>query len=324
MDDFESVRNPNPSKTNPPLDPFKCDPEGEKWKEINCSSGTSGFSEDTKNSPMYDGDNFKSGFIQCKCYGCPEMQNSEDQKCCWAVKSWQKNYSTDGVLCLLDLKNFKNIFNRDNHRMLLNVYNSFLRDDDQGKPINSRLRYSAYRGAIAFLYDKLGKHVRTPVPSCVVKAIRELYPGDVYTGFKVAEQEANVSNKREHPKGHIAIKMRKLEFNFSDEMEQEFGQGGSVTDAYNTGKGYAFITKSSPSEAQAAVSQIDNTEVDVAKLKEGGSGEDGGGGCFKCGEDGHNLYECPYGGGNGCFKCGGDGHKSYECPEDGGGGGNRW
>ena len=41
-----------------------------------------------------------------------------------------------------------------------------------------------------------------------------------------------------------------------EEMEQEFGRCGSVTDAYNTGKGYAFITMSSPSEAQAAVSQM--------------------------------------------------------------------
>ena len=34
-----------------------------------------------------------------------------------------------------------------------------------------------------------------------------------------------------------------------DELETEFGSCRQVTDAYNTGKGYAFITFSSPDEA---------------------------------------------------------------------------
>merc|ERR1712036_109418 len=95
----------------------------------------------------------------------------------------------------------------------------------------------------------------------------------------------------------------------------------------NTGKGYAFITMGSPSEAQEAVRQMHQADVfgqtlkvDVAKPKRdggGGGGYGGGGGrgsgCFKCGEDGHKSYECPQGGGR---RGGGGGGGGY-----GGGGG---
>ena len=46
-----------------------------------------------------------------------------------------------------------------------------------------------------------------------------------------------------------------------DEMEQEFRRCDSVTNAYNTDKGYAFITMSSPSESKAGVSQMHGAEV---------------------------------------------------------------
>jgi len=45
-----------------------------------------------------------------------------------------------------------------------------------------------------------------------------------------------------------------------EELEQEFGKCGSVTDAYNPGKGYAFVTYSSTDEADRAVKQLHGTE----------------------------------------------------------------
>ena len=76
------------------------------------------------------------------------------------------------------------------------------------------------------------------------------------------------------------------------ELEDEFGQCGRVTDAYNTGKGYAFITYNSPGEANQAVSQLHGTEpfgqtmkVDLAKP--GGGRGGGGGGRFGGGGGGY-------------------------------------
>ena len=68
-----------------------------------------------------------------------------------------------------------------------------------------------------------------------------------------------------------------------DELEQEFGRCGSVTDAYNTGKGYAFVTYSSPDEAQNCIQQMNGQDVcgqqikvDMATPKGGGGGRGGG------------------------------------------------
>ena len=52
-----------------------------------------------------------------------------------------------------------------------------------------------------------------------------------------------------------------------DELKKAFGKHGSVTDAYNPGKGFAFITYSSPDEAQAAISAMNGTVVCGRKIE---------------------------------------------------------
>ena len=46
-----------------------------------------------------------------------------------------------------------------------------------------------------------------------------------------------------------------------DDLRSAFESNGTVTDAYNTGKGFAFITYSSPDEAQAAIKAMNGTHV---------------------------------------------------------------
>ena len=84
------------------------------------------------------------------------------------------------------------------------------------------------------------------------------------------------------------------------DLKREFGIHGTVTDVFNTGKGYAFITFSTKAEAHAAVAAMDGTEVcgrviecEIAQGREaGGVGGPGGGrggrGGFRGGRGGGN------------------------------------
>ena len=93
----------------------------------------------------------------------------------------------------------------------------------------------------------------------------------------------------------------------NDEIQSEFDKFGMVTDVYNTGKGYAFVTYERKEDADSAQQGLDGQtvfgqqlKVNEAKPREGG-GRGGGGG---------------YGGGRGGGYGGGRGGGGY-----GGGGG---
>ena len=60
-----------------------------------------------------------------------------------------------------------------------------------------------------------------------------------------------------------------------EELWDAFGKHGTVTDAFNPGRGFAFITYSTPDEAQKAIAALDGKEVcgreiqcNIAKPKE--------------------------------------------------------
>ena len=48
-------------------------------------------------------------------------------------------------------------------------------------------------------------------------------------------------------------------------LEKEFGQCGEVTDAYNTGKGYAFVTMIDGNAAFAAIREMNGVSIDGGK-----------------------------------------------------------
>ena len=45
----------------------------------------------------------------------------------------------------------------------------------------------AYRNFTSWVYGRLGKGVRKPIPACVVAAIRRKFPAEKYAGFKYTE-----------------------------------------------------------------------------------------------------------------------------------------
>merc|ERR1740123_2184594 len=71
----------------------------------------------------------------------------------------------------------------------------------------------------------------------------------------------------------------------ADELKKAFGKHGTITDAYNPGKGFAFISFSSPDEAQAAISAMSgqhvcgrDIECNIAKPRGDSGGRGGRGG----------------------------------------------
>merc|ERR1719225_989119 len=71
----------------------------------------------------------------------------------------------------------------------------------------------------------------------------------------------------------------------ADELKKAFGKHGTITDAYNPGKGFAFISFSSPDEAQAAIAAMNgqhvcgrDIECNIAKPRGDSGGRGGRGG----------------------------------------------
>merc|ERR1719220_2201986 len=100
----------------------------------------------------------------------------------------------------------------------------------------------------------------------------------------------------------------------NSELQSEFEKFGTVTDTYNTGKGYAFVTynnKDSASEATEALNGAtilgQQVKVNVARPKNDGGGGGGGygGGRGRGGYGGGDRYG---GGGGGGYGGGGGGY----------------
>lgn len=96
------------------------------------------------------------------------------------------------------------------------------------------------------------------------------------------------------------------------EIQGEFEKFGQVTDVYNTGKGYAFVTFDRKEDADTAQDAMDGQtilgqqiKVNEAKPREGGGGGGRGGGGYGGGRGGGG-----YGGGRGGGGYGGGGRSN--------------
>ena len=54
-------------------------------------------------------------------------------------------------------------------------------------PVLKKYRHIAYRQFVRMVWVFLGRHIRVPLPACAVKKIRESFPDDQYTGFKLPD-----------------------------------------------------------------------------------------------------------------------------------------
>jgi len=103
----------------------------------------------------------------------------------------------------------------------------------------------------------------------------------------------------------------------NEEISSAFSQYGTVTDVYNSGKGFAFVTYSSKDEASQAIGGMNgqtlgNQEIKVSEARPKGEGGRGGGrgrggGGYGGGQGGYGGGG--YGGGQGGY--GGGGYGGY-------------
>ena len=107
-----------------------------------------------------------------------------------------------------------------------------------------------------------------------------------------------------------------------NDLSDTFSKFGTIKniqilkDHQGRSKGTAFVELSSEDECQAAIKEMDGSDLGGRQVRvnmsRGGGGGGGGGGGFRSGPRG--------GGDRSCYTCGEPGHLSYDCPQGGGGG----
>ena len=111
----------------------------------------------------------------CTCGVCRPMPTEEENKCCGKIR------------CVTSFVTFQNTCTDRDVLVMAIRGRCDIRAEEPDYSTNS-FRKAAYRQYILWRYKKLGRGNRRVCPSCVVLAIRQLYPAQdgIYMGFKRA------------------------------------------------------------------------------------------------------------------------------------------
>ena len=111
----------------------------------------------------------------CTCGDCRPMPTEEENKCCGKIR------------CVTSFVTFQNTCTDRDVLVMAIRGRCDIRAEELDYSTNS-FRKAAYRQYILWRYKKLGRGNRRVCPSCVVLAIRQLYPAQdgIYMGFKRA------------------------------------------------------------------------------------------------------------------------------------------
>ncbi|XP_040203022.1 uncharacterized protein LOC120933731 isoform X1 [Rana temporaria] len=133
----------------------------------------------------------------CLCQCCIEMPTQKESMCCREILKVQ-GHIPEGGKCITESQTFRSEIATEEHvRLMCKVLHLEERpcvDLDN----NRRLRKTAYRAFIAWIYPFLGKK-HAVVPSCAVKVVRELFPDPdgKYVNF-VYSQDYNANEMAFH------------------------------------------------------------------------------------------------------------------------------
>lgn len=130
-------------------------------------------------SPGSDADEYEEdpsrvgNSVWCRCQHCIPMPTALESVCCKEIDKALENMA--GHSCITEHTAF-NIYCED--PMYVNISMRMIGDvkvPPPEKDISRFLRRAAYRGFLAWIHGYLGLRNRKPVPSCVVKRVRQAF-----------------------------------------------------------------------------------------------------------------------------------------------------
>lgn len=121
------------------------------------------------------------------------MPTAPERKCCWDEKFVRDTFdlTVSGTRCVCDSEEIKQVINAISCRLLWVASQRYSGGSlDTSLMKDNNYRHFAYKNYITCIHGYLGKGRRIPVPSCVVLAIRRLYPdpGQMYRGFLLSPE----------------------------------------------------------------------------------------------------------------------------------------
>ncbi|KAE8593616.1 hypothetical protein XENTR_v10019224 [Xenopus tropicalis] len=117
----------------------------------------------------------------CTCGNCMPMKTEEESYCCMELSN--KKYLQDGCIC--HSRKFRRQCLKKTHLEFLLTFWNLQGPTNEISCKNRKLRQTAYRSFIAWIYGYLGRNNRKPIPACVVQKVRNTFPDPEgrYRGF---------------------------------------------------------------------------------------------------------------------------------------------
>lgn len=110
----------------------------------------------------------------CYCSICAYDESIYEDVCCRNPKILP-NEKFAGHICITNTSSFSSIcLNKDVLEVALEGWNDMRGDNKEYK--NENYRFIAYRQFIWWCHGHMGKKNRTPLPNCVLRKIREIFP----------------------------------------------------------------------------------------------------------------------------------------------------
>uniref|UniRef100_M3XJS4 P2X purinoreceptor 7 intracellular domain-containing protein n=1 Tax=Latimeria chalumnae TaxID=7897 RepID=M3XJS4_LATCH len=124
---------------------------------------------------------------RCLCGYCQPMPTRPESICCREVSELSSKITHD-MRCITQLSGFQvNCLDPEVLELSFYEYLEYEGPIGDAEQIHEIYRYIAYRRLARWIWHRLGRGNRRPLPSCAVKKIREQFPSEEYTGFQYAQ-----------------------------------------------------------------------------------------------------------------------------------------